>query len=88
MSVTVGGDQGRRANNGGTQVCRELQELKQEVERTQRAYLEMDERAKGTFSNIEDARLTTNEVQVLEHKLHELRARFQQHCERHGCEER
>jgi hypothetical protein len=85
MSVIFGGEQGRRANNSGTQVCRELQELKQEVERAQRAFLEMDERAKGTFSNLDDARLANTYAETLGRKLQELRTQFQKHAETHGC---
>ena len=85
MSVIFGGEQGRRANNSGTQVCRELQELKQEVERAQRAYLEMDERAKGTFSNLDDARLANTYAETLGRKLQELQMQFQKHAETHGC---
>ena len=85
MSLIFGGEQGRRANNSGTQVCRELQELKQEVERAQRAFLEMDERAKGTFSNLDDARLANTYAETLGRKLQELRMQFQKHAETHGC---
>jgi hypothetical protein len=85
MSLGFGGEQRRRIDNSGTQVCRELQELKRQVERAQRAYLEMDERAKGTFSNLEDARLTNSYAQELERKLHEMKAQVQQHCDKHGC---
>ena len=85
MNLRIRNENSHRADNSGTQICRELEELKREVERAQRAYLEMDERAKGTFSNLDDARLANSYAETLERKLQELRNQFQQHCSVHGC---
>jgi hypothetical protein len=66
-------------------VCSELEEMKRELAKTMRAYLEQDERAKGTFPSFDEARQASDLAETLAQRLFELRLRLSSHRELHGC---
>lgn len=66
-------------------ICSELEEIKAELERTLRAFLEQDERAKGTFASFAEARHVSDLAESLGQRLFELRLRVKSHRELHGC---
>lgn len=66
-------------------VCTQLEELKAEMAKTMRAFLEQDELAKGTFPSFAEARRASDHAELLAQDLYELRLRVQAHRDLHGC---
>jgi len=66
-------------------LCTELEELKAELAKTMRAFLEQDELAKGTFPSFAEARQASDLAESLAQRVFELRLRLSSHRELHGC---
>lgn len=66
-------------------LCAQLEELRAELAKTTRAYLEQDELAKGTFPSFAEARRASDLAESLAQDLFELRLRLNSHRELHGC---
>ena len=66
-------------------ICLHLEEMKAELAKTLRAFLEQDERAKGTFPSFAEARQASDLAESLAQQIFELRLRLKAHRELHGC---
>ena len=66
-------------------LCAQLEELKAELAKATRAFLEQDELAKGTFPSFAEARRASDLAESLAQDLFELRLRLNSHRDLHGC---
>jgi hypothetical protein len=66
-------------------LCTQLEELKAELVKTTRAFLEQDELAKGTFPSFAEARRASDMAEGLAQDVFELRLRLNSHRDLHGC---
>ena len=66
-------------------LCTQLEELKAELTKTTRAFLEQDELAKGTFPSFAEARRASDQAEALAQDVFELRLRLNSHRDLHGC---
>ncbi len=66
-------------------LCPHLEELKTELAKVTRAFLEQDELAKGTFPSFAEARRASDLAEALAQDVFELRLRLNSHRDLHGC---